>query len=146
MPALKQVADFLTVGLVMMVAFHFTKRRLELPVKFQTRDELDAFTRVVAWAHRRIDRQDPRWKAIEILYTYFVRSTFFGMTFVALTRISTEDLGVLVPFVDQFIEGKGPPPLLSPEYEQWVPTTLMDFKARMKAEGLWPAEFGRTSK
>jgi hypothetical protein len=51
-----------------------------------------------------------------------------------------QDLAVLAPFIDQVIAGKGPPPILSAEYEDTRPATLGTFRARMQAEGLWPRE------
>ena len=133
----KLLVELFALGLTILGVVAQVKRR-KLPVKFGTRDELEAFTRVVAWARKQIGRDDQRWKAISILYAYFVQSSMLGMTFVALARISTEQLEIVAPFIDQFIDGKGPPPMLSAEYEDWQPAALRGFKERMKAERLWP--------
>jgi hypothetical protein len=137
MTILKHLVELFGIVLLVLCIFGLAKRR-KLAVKFSTRDELEAFTSVVASARQQIGLDDLRWKAISILYAYFVRSALTGMTFVALARISAEDLEILAPFIDQFIEGKGPPPTLSAEYEDWQPAVLNGFKERMKAERLWP--------
>ena len=131
----KLLVDLFGLGLTILGVVALLKRR-KLPVKFGTQDELEAFTRVVAWARKQIGRDDQRRKAISVLYIHFVLSSPVG--FVALARISTEQLEILAPFIDQFIDGKGPPPMLSAEYEDWQPAALRGFKERMKAERLWP--------
>jgi hypothetical protein len=131
------LVELLGTVLFILCVFGLVKRR-RLPVKFGTREELEAFTRVVAWAREQIGRDDLRWKAISALYAYFVKSGVAGMTFVPLARISAADLKILAPFIDQFIDGKGPSSTLSAEYEDWRPAVLNGFRERMKAERLWP--------
>jgi hypothetical protein len=104
-------------------------------VKFKTNDELEAVASVAIWARQQIGHDDPRWKAISLMYGYF---TSYGIQMPVFTRISAQDLEILAPFIDRFIEGKGPPSILSVEYEVWQPAALKSFKARMKIEGWWP--------
>ena len=53
--------------------------------------------------------------------------------------MSTQELALVAPFIDECIAGRGPPLNLPAEYEDWRPAALAAFKARMQAEGLWPA-------
>jgi hypothetical protein len=52
--------------------------------------------------------------------------------------LSSEDLGALAPYIDEWIAGKAPPQDLPAEYEDWRPQALQAFKERMLREGLWP--------
>jgi hypothetical protein len=111
--------------------------RLKLPVRFASVSELTEVALVAAWARKHCDRSDPRSKAITAIWSYlwlFMTQTRFG------ARISAQDLAFLAPFIEQFIAGNGPAPILSAEYEDERPACLGAFKARMQAEGLWPCE------
>jgi hypothetical protein len=111
--------------------------RLKLPVRFASNSELTEVARVAGWAQKRCDRSDARRQAIAAIWSYlsmYMTLPRFGV------RISAQDLAVLAPFIDQVIAGKGPPPILSAEYEDTRPATLGTFRARMQAEGLWPRE------
>ncbi len=70
-------------------------------------------------------------------------SSGLGMPLPYLTRLPRAELAVLAPFIDEIIEGRGPPLNLPPEYEDYRPRVLAAFKARMTAEGLWPEASGR---
>jgi hypothetical protein len=127
---------FLLLGIPILIfgAFKSARIRGPTPVKLTSCDELNAISDTVVWAQRQVGPDDPRRKGIAFLYVYMV-----GTTFPFAVRLSTKDLEVLAPFIDKFIEGKGPPLNLPSEYEDWRPAVLSDFKARMKNERLWPA-------
>jgi hypothetical protein len=108
--------------------------RLKEPVTFKSIDELNCVAGVAQWARQQIGRDDPRWQVINFLCSYL--SWFLVTAFTV--RISAAELEVLVPFIDDFIAGKGPAWNLPAEYEDWRPAVLRDFKARMTAERLWP--------
>jgi hypothetical protein len=134
MTILKYLFNLFVFGALIFGCFRLSKRG-PLPVAFKTADELEAITHVVLWAKKQIGPDDPRWTPIFLMDSYLVN---YGINLTILTRISRQDLEILAPFIDQFIEGKGPPSMLSAEYEDWRPAALRDFKARMKAERLWP--------
>ena len=69
----------------------------------------------------------------------FVRIPSSPLTPPSLVRMSTQELALVAPFIDECIAGRGPPLNLPAEYEDWRPAALAAFKARMQAEGLWPA-------
>jgi hypothetical protein len=52
--------------------------------------------------------------------------------------ISREDLDVLAPYIDEWID-KPPPQEIPSEYHDWRPDVLKSFRARMLNEGFWPA-------
>src|ERR1051325_1268791 len=131
--------DFLVLCGIAALAFatYRQTKRLKLPVRFASVDELTAVARVAFWAQRRFDHRDPRWEAIFAIGSYL--RIFASFTRIG-ARISAQDVAVLAPFIDQFIAGDGPPSILSVEYEDERPALLGAFKARMQAEGLWPRE------
>lgn len=111
--------------------------RPRFPIRFKTYDELDAVGQVVRLALRRLGlprRGDRRLLKARALV--FMR----GFTFLPMWSISREDLAVLAPFIDEWIDGKAPPQNLPAEYEDLRPKTLLAFKRRLLSEGLWPLE------
>jgi hypothetical protein len=133
MTIFEYVAGLILVGVLILSARYLVKRS-RLPVKFKNFGEMLCLAGVVIWAQRQIGAADPRQKALAFLNLYFWSSWWLT----PITRISVQDLEILAPFIDQFIEGKGPPWILSAEYEDTRPAVLGDFKVRMEAEGLWP--------
>lgn len=110
--------------------------RRNMPVKFKTFDELNSVGDVLIWARNQVAPDDPRRKALMLL---FVRIPSSPLTPPSLVRMSTQELALVAPFIDECIAGRGPPLNLPAEYEDWRPAALAAFKARMQAEGLWPA-------
>jgi hypothetical protein len=124
----------LLVGAGVVVAVIYGQIKLnKLPVRFAGSDEFDTVKGVLWWAEKQIGAHDPRRKRVSLMIVLLNRD-FFPIRM----RISTQDLEVLAPFIDRYIAGEGPPWSLPAEYEDRRPQTLRDFKARMKAEGLWP--------
>jgi|HubBroStandDraft_6_1064221.scaffolds.fasta_scaffold669196_2 hypothetical protein len=126
------VSGLILAGILVLSAYALAQRS-RLPVKFKNFEEKECVAGVVWWARRQIGAADPRQKTIAPL-DFYLRYAWL----IPITRISIQDLEILAPFIDQFIEGKGPPWILSAEYEDTRPAVLGDFKARMEAEGLWP--------
>jgi hypothetical protein len=129
------ILELFAVGLVC-YGVYAQAQRGRPPVKFKSYDELNAVIDVTIWAQKKVGRDDPRQKSLLPLRSYLPLLWMTPLT----TRISVKDLEVLAPFIDQFIDGKGPPPVLSAEYDDGRPAALRDFKGRMKIEGLWPKE------
>ena len=129
------VIELLAVGLVCYCVYARAQRGRP-PVKFKSYDELNAVIDVTIWAQKKVGPDDPRQKSLLPLRSYLPLLWMTPLT----TRISVKDLEVLAPFIDQIIDGKGSPPVLSAEYDDCRPAALKDFKARMKTEGLWPEE------
>lgn len=128
----------LAVGMVAFAVYARAKRG-PLPVKFESFDELNSVADVCRWAQQQFERDDPRCKAFAVVLVHLQAATyFFSVPFTV--RISAQDLALLAPFIDQSVEGKGPPSARSAEYEDWRPAALKGFKARMQREGLWPQD------
>jgi hypothetical protein len=66
------------------------------------------------------------------------RGRAYSISFPWRRSISREDLEVLAPYIDEWID-RPPPQDLPSEYYDWRPDVLTPFKARMLKEGLWPA-------
>jgi hypothetical protein len=113
--------------------------RPRLPIRFKTYDELYAVQEVVRWASKHLGlphRGDRRLLTTRALFTQTI-------DFLPMRSISREDLAVLAPFIDEWIEGKAPPQNLPAEYEDYRPSTLLAFKRRLVSEGVWPSESGQ---
>jgi hypothetical protein len=107
-----------------------------LTITFRSMDECAEVGFTALWALKQVDRDDPRFRTLLYLRTLLGRypNAYF------LRRMSRAELEMLAPFIDKVIEGKGPPQNLPAEYEDRRPSVLSNFKARMQAGGLWPAQ------
>jgi hypothetical protein len=105
------------------------------PVGCKTSDEASALRDVARWARDQVSRYDWRREGLALL-----SARIPTVAFPLFVRLSTDDLALLAPFIDQCIAGKELPAYLSGEYEDWRPAALAAFKARMQAEGLWPKD------
>lgn len=132
MTIFKAIEVLLALGLLG-VGFYVLAKNMSLPVSFKSMDEFDAVGSIVRWASQQIPRDDGRQQALSTMRFLLVYS--WSVVY-RLRRISRSDLAVLAPFIDQVIEGKGPPLNLPAEYEDWRPALLSNFKARMQVEGL----------
>jgi hypothetical protein len=66
------------------------------------------------------------------------RGGYYRISFPWRRSISCDDLKVLAPYIDEWID-KPPSQNLPSEYHDWRPDVLKEFKERMVQEGLWPA-------
>jgi hypothetical protein len=122
-------------GIVGLGAYAFA-RRLRSPVKFKSFDEMEAVRAAALWARQQIGPADPRKDAINTLFLYFGGNDLLGVPY--FHGLSKKEIELLAPFIEDYIAGRGPRQNLPAEYEDWRPAALRNFKARMKAEGLWP--------
>ncbi len=111
---------------------HLRARHRSLPVEFKTFDEWEMVSDVVRWAQDQIAADDPRRAALMSLWVAPRRPLP-----VYFARWPSAGLGALAPFIDRVIAGTGPPWPLPAEYDDRA-EVLGAFKARMRAEGLWP--------
>ena len=125
---------------VIAIAVLAVRVRANQPVWFKTLDELGSVTDVVVWASKQIATDNPRRKALQLLSVKLGPPAVSVLTPLSFVRMSAEDLALVAPFVDECIAGRGPPLNMPAEYEDWRPAALAAFKARMRAEGLWPRE------
>jgi hypothetical protein len=98
---------------------------------------VDAVRQVALFALKRLGlprRGDRR------LLTAWALLFMANFPFLPMQSISREDLALLAPFIDEWIDGKAPPQNLPAEYEDLRPQTLLAFKRRLLSEGLWPLE------
>jgi hypothetical protein len=124
---------------VLVLGVYALAKHLRLPGRFKSLDEITVIIGVSNWARKQIGADDPRRKDIIRAHNYlWVMNGNMVPAFLA--RISAQDLKVLAPFIEKVIEGKGPPWNMPAEYEDNRPALLSAFKARMKAESLWPEQ------
>jgi hypothetical protein len=124
----------LSVAILIMVGLVVGARRprIPMPVTFKNLKELRTVSGVAKWANKQLgDNRNSRSRLQHSVFLFAYNSTW-------MARIPVEELAILSPFIDLIIEGKGPPPILSAEYEDERPATLKRFKERMQAEGRWP--------
>jgi hypothetical protein len=108
-------------------------KRLSLPIRFISFDELTAVTDVARWANQQIPTGDPHKATILYIFnTLWPANMPYGI------RLSKEEMAVLAPYVDRFIAGEAPPWNMPAEYFDWRPDALKAFRQRLKAEGSWP--------
>jgi hypothetical protein len=123
------------------------KRRLALPVRFTSRDEIYAVQEAAmlgrsqtpadyAKSGRFISLQ-PRLTGSGIMRNSFTYNRL--PLFPSLVHLSKEELEMLAPFIDQIIDGKASWGLPA-EYEDYRPAVLQAFKERMIAQHLWPSQ------
>jgi hypothetical protein len=116
-------------GLIAAAVWTVFRRRHH--VRFKTFDEVAVVKELMFWAAQRLPDREGR------LFT--AKATMLQPTaLVALQSISREDLAVLAPFIDEWIDGKAPPQNLPAEYEDYRPRTLLAFKQRLQSKELWP--------
>jgi hypothetical protein len=120
----------LGVGLIAAAAWTIFRRRHH--VRFKTFDEVAVVKELMVWAAQRLPDREKR--------IFILKATMLAPTgLVPLQSISPEDLAVLAPFIDQWIDGKAPPQNLPAEYEDYRPRTLLAFKQRLQSKALWPS-------
>jgi hypothetical protein len=127
------VAVSITVLLIAILSVAGFRREWRMPVGLKGYDEVNCVLDAVLWASR-----DPAVSA-KLRYAAALRTSlpiYLGWW----ARFPQLELAVLAPFIDAMIEGNGPPLHRPPEYENYRPRVLAAFKARMKSEGLWPAD------
>jgi hypothetical protein len=117
-------------GLIAAAAWMAFRRRHH--VRFKTFDEVAVIKELMVWAARRLPDREGR---IFTAKAMMLRPT----ELVALQSISREDLAILVPFIDEWIDGKAPAQDLPAEYEDYRPRTLLAFKHRLQSKKLWPS-------
>jgi hypothetical protein len=126
---------FVILGIGLAVALYWLRkvRAAEMPVTFKNLDEETTIYQVARWAAKQLDLPpgDSRLRWSLVLWASSANFSWMG-------RIPKSELAELQPFIDLVIEGKGPPQNLPAEYNDLRPGILRGFKARMKAESLWP--------
>jgi len=135
MDLLGVIAIAITMAVVVLGLTIVAKRGI-LPVGFESMRECAHVRFTARWASRQVGPQDPRYRPLLSLNLRLGGFPIQGFYF--LYYISRRDLEILAPFIDEMIEGKGPPLNLPAEYEDERPATLAKFKTRMQQEGLWP--------
>ena len=106
------------------------------PIRLRSFDEVDCIRRAAAFATQRLNLP-PQDRTL--FYSNLLWRDWWIIWFPWSVRLPIVELTALAPFIDGMIEGHGPPLNLPPEYEDYRPRVLAAFKARMEAEGLWPA-------
>jgi hypothetical protein len=129
-------AHFIVVLLIVIILITRGRKGPRLPIQLKSFDEIDCVCGAAAWATGRLGNEEANRK---LPHTNGIRmSSWFGTPLPYLVRLPQAELAILAPFIDAIIEGRGPPLNLPSEYEDYRPRVLAAFKARMKAEGLWP--------
>ncbi len=117
-------------GLIAALAWTALRRRHR--IRFKTFDEFAVVKELMLWAAQQLpDREGQIFAAKAMMLR--------PSDIVALQSISREDLAVLAPFIDAWIDGKAPPQNLPAEYEDYRPRTLLAFKRRLQSKTLWPS-------
>jgi hypothetical protein len=109
-------------------------RRRRSGIGFKTLDEVAVVQQLIAWV---ADKEPER--RIRLLFG----NTLMHHGIVALQSIPREDLAILAPYIDEWIEGRLPPQNLPAEYEDYRPRVLLAFKQRLQSEGRWPLASSR---
>jgi hypothetical protein len=119
-------------GAGLIAAAGWTAFRRRHHVRFKTFDEVAVFKELLFWAAQQLPDRERQ--------VLTAKATMLQPTgLVALQSISREDLAVLVPFIDEWIDGKAPPQDLPAEYEDYRPRTLLAFKRRLQSKKRWPS-------
>jgi hypothetical protein len=130
-------------ALCIALAVWAVRQRQKLPVRFKSIDEYVTVTDVTNSALKQLPRDDPRRLILQVASLRLDDSVRPVVVPPSWVRISAEDLRVLAPFIDLWIDKKGPPINLPFEYQAEMENEraarLAAFKARMQSEGLWPA-------
>ena len=120
------------VGAGLIAALAWTALRRRHHIRFKTFDEVAVVKELMFWAAQQLPDREGRILTAKAM---MLRPT----ELVALRSISREDLAVMVPFIDEWIDGKAPPQDLPAEYEDYRPRTLLAFKRRLQSKDLWPS-------
>jgi hypothetical protein len=125
--------DNILVGLTLLgavAALVLVIRRRRSGIGFKTLDEVTVVQELMHWAADKV----PAGRRTQFL----LGSTLMHRGIVALQSISREELAILAPYIDEWIEGRLPPQNLPAEYEDYRPRVLLGFKQRLQSEGRWP--------
>jgi hypothetical protein len=131
-------------GTIWIIAF---KRRLALPVRFTSRDEIYAVQEAAMLGRSQMPVGGPKCAQLLSLQLRLSGSGIMRNSFTynrlplfpSLVHLSKEELEVMTPFIDQIIDGRAPWNLPA-EYEDYRPAVLRAFKERMIAQQLWPSQ------
>jgi hypothetical protein len=119
-------------GAGIIAALAWTAFRRRHRIRFKTSDEVAVVKQLMFWAAQRLPDREGR--------ILTAKATVLSPSdIVALQSIAREDLAILVPFIDEWIDGKAPPQDLPAEYEDYRPRTLLAFKRRLQSRKLWPS-------
>jgi hypothetical protein len=116
---------------VVIAALVWLVLRRRAGVRFKSFDEAAVLQQLMFWAAPKVPG-----RGRQLLWLNAMSLMPFG--FVALKSISREDLAILAPYIDEWIEGRLPSQNLPAEYEDHRPRVLLAFKRRLQSEGLWP--------
>lgn len=103
-------------------------------VWFKTYDEVDVVAGVMLWAAAKVPGRHGQALRVQAQAMANPPSYFLPI----IQSIRRDDLAILAPYIDEWIEGKLPPQNLPAEYEDYRPRTLLAFKHRLQARGEWP--------
>ncbi len=100
---------------------------------FKTYDEAEVIAGLMHWVAEKVPepRRRSLQRQVQLMSAYPYSPPF-------IKGISREDLALLAPYVDEWIDGRLPPQNLPAEYEDYRPRTLRAFKQRLRAKGQWP--------
>ena len=98
-------------------------------IGFKTLDEVAVIDELMLWVARQVPERRNQ---------LLLGSTLMRNGVLALQSITREDLAILAPYIDEWIEGRLPPQNLPAEYEDYRPRVLLSFKQRLQSKGQWP--------
>ena len=120
--------------LAAVATFAWLIRRRRAGIGFKTLDEVAVIQQLMVWAADKVPEQRKQ---------FLFGSTLMPNRIVALQSITREELAILAPHIDEWIDGKLPPQNLPAEYEDFRPRVLLGFKQRLQSEGRWPLASAR---
>jgi hypothetical protein len=123
---------------ILLMAF---KRRLALPVRFISFDEIYEVQQAAFLGQKRTREDNPKRRVLVRVGIYLAGSDSWASfpSIPAITRLSKGELEALAPFIDDIIAGNGDPWPLPAEYDCRA-AVLGAFKERMVALQLWPLD------
>ncbi len=119
------------VGLIALWAWIVANRRSF--IWFKTYDEVEVFAGLMSWAAEKVP--EPHARAFRA-QAQITNANLYIPPF--MRCISRADIALLAPYIDEWIDGRLQPQNLPTEYEDYRPRTLLAFKQRLQAKGLWP--------
>ena len=119
------------VGLIALWAWIIANRRFFIWLK--TCDEAHVVAGLLFWVAEKVP--EPNARRLRTVAQYW---DAYPYTPPFMKGISGTDLALLAPYIDEWIDGNLPPQNLPAEYEDYRPRTLLAFKQRLQAKGLWP--------
>jgi hypothetical protein len=125
------VGSIVLVGLIALWAWIIANRRSF--IWFKTYDEVHVVSGLLLWVAAKVPEPDGRRLRTIAQYTYA-----YPYAPPVMRCISRAYLTLLAPYIDEWIDGHLPPQDLPAEYEDYRPRTLLAFKQRLQAKGLWP--------